>query len=357
MQRIITYLNQYYIYYEENVDLKKYSYSKTGRQVNLIIYPNSVNQLVRFLDLAVKEGLEYKVIGNTTNLLFSDSVIYSAFINLKKLNSIDIDFNGNYIVGSGVELSELSRFFLSQRLSGFEGLEGIPGTLGGAITMNAGAYGYSISRYVESCQFIEFGHLKTISKPEMKFSKRNSIFLNSDKIIVSVTFKGINKAPQESIEKKMRVFHAARHSYQEFNYPNLGSIFCLDDNIHNLLLERGSYWSIIKYKIINYTFYNKFARVFKRKDPTDFDLTLKIIKYLSLNLDVSLISKKNLNTFINNDYKTLRLIEHFEKLYDLVDDKTRIKLENEYVNQAVLKVIDEDSFRLENDTYRYIKND
>jgi UDP-N-acetylmuramate dehydrogenase len=357
MQSILTQLLKQNIFFEKNVNLQNHSYSKTGRQVNFIVYPKCVTQLMHFLNLAVKENIEWKVIGNTTNLLFSDSVIYSSFISLRELNSIEQEVSESFVVDSGVELSELSRFFLSQELSGFEGLEGIPGTLGGAITMNAGAYGYSISRYLESCTFIEDGQLKTLNKNELKFNKRNSIFLNSKKIIISASFKGLKRATRENIESKMRVFHAARHSYQEFNYPNLGSIFCLDDKIHNLIIERGSYSSKIKYKIINYTFHNKLARLFKRKDPIDYDLTLLLIDDLDLKLDIPLISKKNLNTFINNNYKTLRLIEHFKSLYDLVEEKSRIKLENEYVNEAILKVIDENSFSLEKRTYQYLKND
>jgi UDP-N-acetylmuramate dehydrogenase len=345
------------IFFEKNVDLKKFSYSKTGCKVDLIIYPSTVKQIIFFLELSRVKDIDWKVIGNTTNLLFSDSVSYSTFICLNKLNSIHKLDEDQYEFGAGVNLSVMSRYFLQKGISGFEGLEGIPGNIGGALTMNAGAYGYSISDYLHSCLVIDNGEVKTLLKEQLKFKTRSSIFLNSDKIIVSATFKAINFIEADQIEKKMRLFHAARHTYQEFNYPNLGSIFCLKNKLHDLIIEDKGQLCKLKYLVVNYLFYNKVARIFNRKDPLDYSLTKLIINELKLEIDESLISKRNINTFINKNYDTVRILSHFKTLHDLVYNKSKIKLENEYVMSPISRINNLNVFNREKKIYLELKND
>ncbi|GAB3003584.1 UDP-N-acetylmuramate dehydrogenase [Psychrosphaera aestuarii] len=356
MEKLISLLFEEKIAFEKDVNLASYTYSKTGKKVKLIVYPATILQVERFVHIAKKVGIQWKVIGNTTNLLFSDAVVYSCFLNLKKIRSIKIDTKNRIVAEAGVDISELSRFFLYKEYKGFEGLEGIPGNLGGAITMNAGAYGYNISDYVESCQVLHNGHVKKLSKAELCFGKRSSILLGGNYLLLSTTFSGLEKGEAEGIEKRMRVFHAARHSYQEFNYPNLGSIFCLDDKLHNLLMENTSLLTKIKYKFYNYLFYNRFSKMLNRKDPTDFGLTCYVTKCRKLSLDFDVISRRNLNTFINVGYSTLKILQHFNSIYQLVDKKDKIKIENEFVYKAILEVNETAQFEQEQAIYIELTN-
>jgi UDP-N-acetylmuramate dehydrogenase len=127
----------------ENVSLSKYSYLKTGGTARYVVYPRSVDSLVSMLGHMVEIGQRFKIIGNTSNLLFKDATDYSVLICTLWLNDISVA-NGELVAECGASLPELSRQALYAGFRGFEGLEGIPGTVGAGIFMNAGAYGSEI---------------------------------------------------------------------------------------------------------------------------------------------------------------------------------------------------------------------
>ena len=151
----------------------------------------------------------------------------------------------NLIVAEcGSLLPELSRFALHNSLKGFEGLEGIPGTVGAAIFMNAGAYGSEIKDTLSSVDVIlKNGEIKNYKKDDLNLSYRNSIFRTSkkDEIILRGYFK-VKFGDPLSMYNKMSLFHNKRHKYQEWMYPNLGSLY--SGSIYRLLAKKDLIFKI-----------------------------------------------------------------------------------------------------------------
>ena len=147
IEKILAFLQKNNFLFDENVCLKTFSYFKTGGLVKLIVYPKTEDEVCLFIKFCFEMNIDYKTIGDTSNLLFLDDKIYGLFLSLKNFNSIEKKDN-SILAFAGASLPGLSRKALLWELSGFEGLEGIPGSIGGAIIMNAGAYGDEIKDHL-----------------------------------------------------------------------------------------------------------------------------------------------------------------------------------------------------------------
>jgi UDP-N-acetylmuramate dehydrogenase len=134
--------------FEEDVKLSKFSYMKTGGAARVIAFPRSKESFANCLKIARDYGVKYKVVGNTSNLLFLDDTDYGFLICTTNLDRILVRSDGTIFAQAGVMVPTLAREALFHSLGGMEGLEGIPGTLGGAIFMNAG--GRSLRRSIRT---------------------------------------------------------------------------------------------------------------------------------------------------------------------------------------------------------------
>ena len=144
----------------------------------------SLNLLI---NLAKQYRVKYKVIGNGTNILVSDLGFDGLIIDTKRLS--DVFFKREKVKAmAGASLEKLIRFNLEHKLGGLEALSGIPATVGGAIVMNAGAFGHNISDYIVSVETLRNGKIKIYDKSECKFEYRSSRFLHKKEIVVSATF-------------------------------------------------------------------------------------------------------------------------------------------------------------------------
>ena len=162
--------------------------------------------------------------GNGSNLLITDDFHKGAFISTKNLNSIE-EKDGIITALSGVKLSSLCSFCASLSLSGLEELSGIPGTVGGAVYMNAGAYGGEIKdTLVKATYLTKDLEIKEILGVDCKFSYRNSVFQENGGIILSATFK-LNKANKDEIKEKTLELLKRRNEKQPLEYPSAGSTF------------------------------------------------------------------------------------------------------------------------------------
>ena len=135
---------------ESNVSLKKYTTYCSGGVAACVVYPESSNDLVKLISFLNEENIKYKIIGNGSNLLFSDKFYDGVLIRLTKLNRVKFLSNNKVRVGAGYSLIKLCNSVAKKGLSGLEFASGIPGTVGGAVFMNAGAYksdmGYVVER-------------------------------------------------------------------------------------------------------------------------------------------------------------------------------------------------------------------
>jgi len=208
-----------------NIYLKNYTTYKVGGKAWALIYPKDERKLVLLMRLIKQYEVKYKILGNGSNTLFSDKDFDGIIINLKEFN--DIKTIRNIIkVGAGFNLIKLSAIACNKGLTGLEFAAGIPGTVGGAVYMNAGAYKSDMGYIVRSVRVLtpDF-RIINMSNKEMGFRYRSS-FLNrhSGYICLGATIT-LKYGKRESIEEVIKDRRDRRLESQPLEYPSAGSVF------------------------------------------------------------------------------------------------------------------------------------
>jgi UDP-N-acetylmuramate dehydrogenase len=329
---------------KENVDLSKVSYSRTGGFVRYYLLPLSENAASNLFTTLQKGLISYKVIGNMTNIIFLDIVEYNCFVDLKLLSSYSFIDSKSIYVESGRNMFDLCRDVSAKKLSGLEGLEGIPGTLGGALAMNAGAYGYMISDHVVKVRVYSkvFLKMQWLTAKECLFSHRESIFINGDYIILGAKFS-LYKSSVKTIQKSMEMYHIARHTYQDFTLPNLGSIFYFHEkNIYEEIYENTSGIKKKLFYFLKKTWTSRITKHIRRSHPNNKILNYFVLNYLGFKVNDKLVSSKTLNTFLNPNVTTLEICLHIQALKRNMSDN--VQLENEIFTDVIYKVINNEVY-------------
>lgn len=208
-----------------NEPMKNHTSFRIGGPADLIIFPNSERQIMETIKLAKSQSIPYYIIGNGTNLLVRDSGIRGIVIQINdKFNRINVD--GHFIEAqAGTLLSAVSRRAVKEGLKGLEFASGIPGTVGGGVVMNAGAYGGEMKDVVYSVSVIdENGQIKELKNDELKLGYRSSIIKEKNYIVVNVKFKLENGNINEST-MVINELTKKRKEKQPLNYPSAGSVF------------------------------------------------------------------------------------------------------------------------------------
>ena len=205
--------------------MKNHTTFRIGGPADIFCEPQCEKELIDICNLFQREKTEYYVIGNGSNILVTDKGIRGAVIKIGK-NMSDISADGEYITAqSGILLSRLAAFALANGLEGFENLSGIPGNLGGAIYMNAGAYGSEMSQITVEVRFLtDSGDIKTLKADELGFDYRKSRFTGTNDIILSCKLH-LKKGSKTEIEEKMKALARQRSEKQPLNFPSAGSTF------------------------------------------------------------------------------------------------------------------------------------
>ncbi len=215
---------------EKNASLKKYTTYRAGGTAKVIVSPKSIDKLLELLKLLKDNNIEYKILGNGSNLIFNDSVYEPVLIKLNDINNCDI--NNNVItVGAGYSLISLAMRVSRLGLTGMEFATGIPGTVGGAVYMNAGAYKSDMGYIVTEVKAInENLEIVTLYNKDLKFKYRSSFFqTHKNYICIEATIKlkyGSKKLIKEVIEDRRQ----KRISTQPLEYPSAGSVFRNPEN-------------------------------------------------------------------------------------------------------------------------------
>jgi UDP-N-acetylmuramate dehydrogenase len=209
-----------------NAPLKKYSYLKIGGKADFFVEPESVKDLQYLCLASQKNRLPVYLLGCGSNILISDKGVTGLVIRLKAPCFKKIRVIGNFIeAGAGLELSRLIRVAQGASLSGSECLAGIPGTLGGALVMNAGKSGDRevIGNFVENVTVMDYnGKIRIISKHSAKFTYRSS---GLDKfIVISVKLK-LLKADRAGALLRLNDYLKYRRVCHDYSYPSLGCVF------------------------------------------------------------------------------------------------------------------------------------
>lgn len=329
------FLEEKNIWFQKDFLIKYETYFKTGGRVKFFCSPKDLDDLKQLLVFLKFNNLNYRVIGFTSNILLLDYVEYSIIISTKNLTKL---FSSKtYIeVECGYSLQDFVRVIsvLNQSI-GYEGLEGIPGSVGGAIFMNAGAYGCNISDHIISVTYISSeGEIMTLNKEECNFTHRGSIFRHmNDRIILNAKFN-IIKGDRKEISNNIEKFHIARHSYQEFVYPNLGSIISIKGDIYRELLYSNKLY-MIKYRILEKLYKNSLVKLLKRRKPDNIVFNNLIQKCLG-QFPIE-PSKKSVNILVNRGETSIE--EFFEYIMNLSDRLPEdIKIENEFIFEPILTI-------------------
>ena len=212
-----------------NVPMKNYTSFKIGGPAECLIKVQTIEEIQEILQIVHQNNIPLTIIGNGSNILVSDKGIKGIVlkIDIKKLEIDEKEENQFFVtVGSGNKLGEIAQKLLPKEIQGFEFAAGIPGTIGGAIRMNAGAHGLEMKDIVKTISYIDKKDMKlyTINKEAAKFEYRNSIFSNDKYIIVEATMQ-LEKGKKEEIQKKMQEYANFRKEKQPLEYPSAGSTF------------------------------------------------------------------------------------------------------------------------------------
>ncbi|MHA3225799.1 UDP-N-acetylmuramate dehydrogenase [Globicatella sulfidifaciens] len=204
--------------------LSKYTYTKTGGPADAVAFPETKEDLKTLINWVKDNQIPLTILGNASNLIVRDGGIRGLVIILTAMKEMSI--NGNEVYAqSGVPLIEVSRKAGASNLTGLEFACGIPGSIGGAVYMNAGAYGGEVVDVIESVDILtREGEFKTIQCEECGFSYRHSVFQTNEDIVIGVKFV-LAQGDGEAIHAKMAELTHLRESKQPLEYPSCGSVF------------------------------------------------------------------------------------------------------------------------------------
>lgn len=205
-----------------NEPMSNHTSMRIGGPADLMLVPISKQDTVQLIKYLNQKQNKYLTIGNGSNILVADEGIRDIVVSLyPNLNRIEIKGDSVY-VEAGVILARFVDFCIQHSKQGVEKLAGIPGTIGGALIMNAGAYNCQISDFLLSVEILENGEVREIKREDIEFRYRYSSL--SDKMILSAEFK----LPDGNIKELQEIrseYLQRRSQSQPLNYPNLGSIF------------------------------------------------------------------------------------------------------------------------------------
>ena len=211
------------IYVDE--PMKKHTTFRVGGPADYFVVPRTKEEVKELISVCKEFDMPYYVLGNGSNLLVGDKGYRGVIIQVyKEMNQIQVD-GENIKVQAGALLSRIGNVALEAELSGFEFAAGIPGTMGGAVVMNAGAYGGEMRDVLVSATVLTpQGELLTLSNEELELGYRTSIVAKKDYIVLEATI-GLHKGDKEAIKARMDELRVQRTTKQPLEFPSAGSTF------------------------------------------------------------------------------------------------------------------------------------
>lgn len=209
---------------KKNESLSHYTNTKTGGPADYVAFPKSISEAKALIEYADTESIPLTVIGNASNLIVKDGGIRGLTVILTHMNQIHTSQN-KVVAEAGAALIDATKAACAASLTGLEFAAGIPGSVGGAIFMNAGAYGGEISEVAEEVTVLTAqGQLKTLTNAELDFGYRHSTVQDYDDVVVSATF-ALKPGNQTKIQARMDELNTLRAAKQPLEWPSCGSVF------------------------------------------------------------------------------------------------------------------------------------
>lgn len=208
----------------ENVPLSRFSFTETGGPAEMLAFPENVDQVKTLVAACREQDVPLTVIGNASNLIIRDGGIKGLTIIMTKMKEIKVA--GDLVTAqAGARIIDTSFAAGHAGLSGLEFAAGIPGSVGGAVFMNAGAYGGETKDcFYETTVLTRAGEIKTYKHDQMDFSYRHSVLQENGDIVLSASFK-LKRGDRRVILDQMNYLNALRRFKQPLDYPSCGSVF------------------------------------------------------------------------------------------------------------------------------------
>lgn len=204
--------------------LSQYTYTKIGGNADYLLFPTTFEQLQQAYKIALLAEIPITILGNGSNVLIKDGGIRGVVFNLTKLANIRLE-GDKVFAQSGAALIDTSRFALEQSLTGLEFACGIPGSIGGALYMNAGAYGGEIADVLESATVLTAeGEIISVQKEDLELGYRTSNIAKNNYVVIEAVFQ-LQAGSYDVIKAKMDELTYLRESKQPLEYPSCGSVF------------------------------------------------------------------------------------------------------------------------------------
>lgn len=207
-----------------NEPLKQYTYTKVGGAADYLAFPRNQYELKRIVTFANAQDIPWMVLGNSSNIIVRDGGIEGFVIMFDHFH--DIRVNGYVIEAeAGAKLIDVTHVARYHSLTGFEFACGIPGSIGGAVYMNAGAYGGEIAHILQSCKVLTpEGEIKTLTAEELAFGYRHSKIQETGDVVISAKF-ALAPGNYDQIDQEMARLTHLRELKQPLEYPSCGSVF------------------------------------------------------------------------------------------------------------------------------------
>jgi UDP-N-acetylmuramate dehydrogenase len=299
----------------KNVSLKDYSTFKIGGAAKYFFEANNKEEIIKVITTAKKLHLPFFILGGGSNILFPDKPFNGLVI---KINNQEIEFKKNIVlVGAGITLSNLLSQLVKNNLSGLEWAIGIPGTLGGAIHGNAGAFSKSIQNIVKNVEILDTKDqkIKMLSLKQCRFGYKESIFKKNKNLVILSAELGCKKGNATEMKKEMLDMNKRRKISQPIEFPSVGCVF-------------KNYLGVIKDKKIIEKFPG--IKIFNQKNiiPAGFFIERCGLKGKKIN-DAK-ISEKHANFIINiNKARARDVLQLISLIKISVNKNFKINLEEE----------------------------
>jgi len=225
--KIISFLHENKIAFQENIDLKTKTWIKRGGIARIWVQPDNLPEFEKLISWSQLNSIKFEVIGNTSNCYFLNDYHPFMVISTLKLNSM-IETGDEIICDCGYNMSRLAKQCIAKGIAGYEGFIGLPGTVAGAAINNAGCYGSLTSKVLKGVTLLQDGIKIELTNQDLNYIHRSSALKSKeiDGVVTKVVFDAAKKGNAELMKKKAAEYQEHRKRYQEHTYPNLGTTFC-----------------------------------------------------------------------------------------------------------------------------------
>lgn len=207
-----------------NEPLKNYTYTKTGGNADIYITPIKYSEIQKTIQYANEHNITVTFLGNGSNIIIRDGGIRGIVISLLGLTDVQVEYD-TIIASSGAAIIDVSRIARDHHLTGLEFACGIPGSVGGAVYMNAGAYGGEVKDVIESATVVDqHGEIITLTNEALALDYRTSIIQSEHYVVLEATFK-LQRGDINLIQSQMDILTERREDKQPLEYPSCGSVF------------------------------------------------------------------------------------------------------------------------------------